>query len=306
VRQADDEPRDADGAVPAVSERDGGLGVESAITARYDRLSRGQRRVIDRLLADVRYAAVISAAELAQEVGVSESTVTRAAQALGFSGYPDLQSRLRERFLSGVPERVAVSAAELGESPEGAAIRVMLEDAEHVRATAEDLNPETLRAAVELLVGARRVFVFGARGSYGLAIILGIGLRLLLPDARILAQNVGDLADQLVGLEAGDALVVISFRRVDPVTVKVLRHAVRTGAGTIAITDHLSGPLARLARLTLIARLGQLRLLPAYAPGASLVNGLLTAVALRTREAAAPRLEVVERLWREFDTHLET
>jgi len=77
-----------------------GLGtVHAAVAEHYDRLSPGQRRVIDRLLADTRYAAVVSAPELAHEVGVSESTVTRAAQALGFAGYPDLQARLRQRFV---------------------------------------------------------------------------------------------------------------------------------------------------------------------------------------------------------------
>ncbi len=279
--------------------------IESAVAANYERLSPGQRRVIDRLLADMRYAAVASAPQLAQEVGVSESTVTRAAQGLGFSGYPDLRARLRERFFSAVPERVAASAAELGEAPEAAAVRVMLEDAERVRATAEELRPETLRAAVETLVAARRVHVFGARGSHGLALVLGIGLRLLLPDTCILSQAAGDLPDQLAGLEADDALVAISFRRVDRVTVTVLRHAVRAGAKTIAITDHLSSPVARLAGLALIARLPPLRLMPSYAPGASLVNALLTAVSLRTLARAGRRLEVAERLWEEFATYAE-
>ena len=104
------------------------------------------------MLADTRYAAVVSAPELAHEVGVSESTVTRAAQALGFAGYPDLQARLRQRFVDGVPERVEASLADLGNTPEAAAIRVMLEDAESVRATAEDLDPATLTAIVDLLV----------------------------------------------------------------------------------------------------------------------------------------------------------
>ena len=169
---------------------DNGLrSVHAAVAERYDRLSPGQRRVIDRLLADTRYAAVVSAPELALEVGVSESTVTRAAQALGFAGYPDLQARLRQRFVDGVPERVEASLADLGDTSEAAAIRVMLEDAQSVRATAEDLDPATLTAVVDLLVKARRVYVFGARGSFGLALMLAIGLRLLLPDARLLNQT---------------------------------------------------------------------------------------------------------------------
>jgi DNA-binding MurR/RpiR family transcriptional regulator len=283
--------------------------LEQAIAANYGRLSAAQRRAIDRLLADMRYAAVISAPELAQEVGVSESTVTRAAQALGFAGYPDLQAHLRARFFNNshsgaVAERVEAGVAELGATPEAAAIRVMLEDAEGIRATAEDLSPDTLRAAVETLVTARRVFVFGARGSHGLAIMLGIGLRLLL-DARILNPAAGDLPDQLLDLSSNDALVAITFRRVDRPTVTVLRHAAGVGAQTIVLSDHFSNPAARLAGLTLIARLGPLRLTPSYAAGASLVNALLTATWLRLHDNVAPRLREAERLLQEFDAYAE-
>jgi DNA-binding MurR/RpiR family transcriptional regulator len=283
---------------------DGRTAIERAIAANYDRLSPGQRRVIDRLLGDTRYAALISAPKVAQEVGVSESTVTRAAQALGFTGYPDLQAHLRARFFGPVADRAEASAAELGATPEAAAIRVMLEDAASVRATAEDLAPETLRAVVEALVAARRVVICGVRGSHGLAIMLGIGLRLLL-DTRILTQGAGDLPDQLVDLSAEDVLLAITFRRVDRATVNVLRYAEGIGATTIVITDHLSGPAARLAKLTLIAQNAPLRLTPSYAAGASLVNAVVTATWLRVQDHVAPRLREAERLLQEFDAYAE-
>ncbi len=279
--------------------------VHAAVSERYDRLSPGQRLVIDRLLADTRYAAVVSAPELAHEVGVSESTVTRAAQALGFAGYPDLQARLRQRFVDGVPERVEASLADLGDTPAAAGIRVMLEDAESVRATAEDLDPATLGAVVDVLIGARRVYVFGARGSYGLALILAIGLRLLLADTRLLNQNAGDLPDQLLGMSADDVLVAVSFRRVDRASVDVLKHAARLGATSVGIGDHLSGPLARTASRMLVARTGPLRLMPSYAVGASLINAVATAVSVRRHGAVAPHLRAAEQLWNEFGTYAE-
>ncbi|HEY8600030.1 MAG TPA: hypothetical protein VIL85_16455, partial [Thermomicrobiales bacterium] len=61
-----------------MSASNGGLReVTAAVAEGYERLSPGQRRVIDRLLDDTRLGAIISAAELAREAQVSESTVTR-------------------------------------------------------------------------------------------------------------------------------------------------------------------------------------------------------------------------------------
>lgn len=279
--------------------------IASALATNYSRLGPSQRRVIDRLLEDTRYAAVISASELALEVGVSESTVTRAAQALGFSGYPDLQSRLRRRFVDAVSDRIQASQPSLGETAEMVAVRVMFEDADSVRATAEDLSQDVLRNAIEILESARRVYIVGVRGSAGLAIMLGMGLQLLLPDVRILNSISDDIPDQLASLEPEDALVAISFRRVDRTTVRVVRYAAGMGARTIAITDVLSSPIARLAELTLIARLGPLRLMPSYAAGASLVNALITAISLPTRDKVSIRLQRAESLWQSFDVHYE-
>lgn len=280
--------------------------IELAVAEHYERLSPSQRRVIDRLLMDTRYGAMTSAPELAADVGVSESTVTRAAQTLGFAGYPELRSQLRDKLVGGVPERIEASAVGLAGngSVEAMAVRVMLEDADSVRATAEDLDLAAFSASVEQLIDAARVYVFGSRGSHGLALMLAMGLRLLLPDVQLLSYAIGDLPDQLLGVTARHTVLAISFRRVDRATVGVLKHARQRGATTIGLVDSLSSPVARVADHCLIARLGPLRLMPSYAAGASLVNALTTVVALRARPKE-PDLQLAERLWREFGTYAE-
>jgi DNA-binding MurR/RpiR family transcriptional regulator len=293
----------ASGRPPAAT--DGVQDLQSAIAANYDRLTAGQRKVIDRMLADTRYAAITSAPGLAAEVGVSESTITRAAQALGFSGYPDLQARLRDQFIGPVNERVS-NISGMADTPETAAIRIMLEDAEFIRMTAEDLAPETLTAATDILMSARNVYTFGARGSYGLAHILGIGLRLLLPGTRILNQTGGDLEDQLIDLGPEDALLAVSFRRMDRVMVNVVRYAAEVGAKTIVISDHLSNPVSRHATITLIARTNPVMLMPAFATATSLGTALIAAVSHRIlNDNASDRLERAEYLWEHFETYTD-
>jgi DNA-binding MurR/RpiR family transcriptional regulator len=274
--------------------------IDRALATNYARLSRSQRRVVDHLLHDTRYAAVVSGTELAKALGVSESTVTRAAQTLGFAGYPDLQAHLRQQFVNGIPERMATTAAELGDAPVAAAVRVMFEDAETIRRTAEDLVLDDLAEAVRAIVAAPRVFIFGSRGSFGLALMLGMGLRLLLPDVRVLNQTAGDLADQLISLDTTDVLIAASLRRVDRVTVDVLRYAHNLGATTIVITDHRASAITRLADIPLVARAAALRLTASYAAGASLVNALIVVTSLHVRDRASAQVENVERLWQEF------
>lgn len=267
-----------------------------ALAERYELLSPSQRRAIDLLLTDTRVASFVSARELAQQAGVSTSIVTRAAQTLGFAGYPELQTRLREQLLSAMPRRIESTIADLGETPETAAMRIMEEDIEGIRQVLESCSLEALREGVDLLVSARRVYIFGARGSFGLAHILCTALRLTHPEVHLLSQAAGDLADQLVLLREGDALVVIGFRRLDHFTEQVVRHSVQKGVRLVGITDHPSCIVARLAEVAYITPSRSLRVLPPFAAAASLINALVTAVSLRNRRVAEVRYREAEEL----------
>jgi DNA-binding MurR/RpiR family transcriptional regulator len=290
---------------PAPESANRGLSeIDRAIEANYDRLSAGQRRAIDRLMADTRYGAVVSAPQLADAIGVSESTITRAAQALGFTGFPDLQRHLRARFVAPVHDRlIPIDASDV--EADSIAVHVMRDDAQRIMEMAEDLSAEEMTAVVDALVNARQVLIFGERGSHGLALMLAMGLRLILSDVRLISHEFGDLPDQLLGLDGKDVVVAIGFRRVDRVTVAVLQRARSVGARTIALTDHRSSPAARLADLTLIARTGILRLMPSFAPGASLVNAILEEVAARRRPGVIDRLAEVEDLWNHFGSYID-
>jgi DNA-binding MurR/RpiR family transcriptional regulator len=285
--------------------------VDAALAAHYGRLSPSQRRAIDRLVADTRYGAVVSPAELARLVNVHPSVVTRAAQVLGFEGFPDLQARLRAGFLQlqvqpqpHVPHGVSTGVQD--ETPEAIALASLLADAEYIRSTAEALSPHTFESVVSALVKARRVYIFGAVGSHGLALLLGMALRLLLPDTRLLRQDYGDLAEQAVGLDASDVLVVIGFHKVGRITTELVRWAASLGATTIGITDSRSNAVARAASHALYAHIGGQRQLKAYpAAGTSLVNAIATAVALRTGDSARLRIEAAHQLSTRLGTDAE-
>jgi DNA-binding MurR/RpiR family transcriptional regulator len=270
--------------------------IDAALAAHYGRLSPSQRRAIDRLVADTRYGAIVSPAELARLVNVHPSVVTRAAQVLGFEGFPDLQARLRAGFLQPqAPRRVSPGVQD--ETPEAIALASLLADAEYIRSTAEALSPRTLESVVSALVKARRVYIFGAVGSHGLALLLSLALRLLLPDTRLLRQDYGDLAEQAVGLDASDALVVIGFHKVGRVTTELVRWAASLGATTIGIADSRSNPVARATSHALCVHIGGQRQLKGYpAAGTSLVNAIATAVALRTGDSARLRIEAAHQL----------
>ena len=61
------------------------------IEDRYQKFSKGQKKLADFIREDYDKAAFLTAAKMGEEVGVSESTVVRFAMALGYDGYPGFQ-----------------------------------------------------------------------------------------------------------------------------------------------------------------------------------------------------------------------
>ena len=58
--------------------------------------SKGQKLIAKYILDNYDKAAYMTAAKLGSVVSVSESTVVRFANELGFDGYPELQSKIRD------------------------------------------------------------------------------------------------------------------------------------------------------------------------------------------------------------------
>ena len=278
---------------------------ESLVRERYTALSPAHRKIADYLLADGRRAALEPIATVASDLRTSESTVVRFAQTLGYPGYPELRDQLRERFLATATslERLQASAAGPKAKRSETLERVLAEDADSIMRTLAQIPRETFEAVVDAIVGARRTYVVGFRGSAGIALVLGMGLRIFLPETRVVAVNVGDTPEELLSLRRRDLVIVISYLRYAGQTLEILRFAHESGARSVAITDSPASPVARLADHALVTRPTSPRTMASYAPAASLASALTEAVALRRGKAAGRSLRAAESLWDRFRVH---
>ena len=66
------------------------------IAHQYDRLGRNQKKIADFLTQEYREAAFMNGSVLSRRLGVDPATVTRFAQRLGYTGYPDLLCEIQE------------------------------------------------------------------------------------------------------------------------------------------------------------------------------------------------------------------
>ncbi len=277
--------------------------ISAYIRAVYDSMSAGQQKVAEFVLERGAEAAYLPAIRIAGQVGVSHSTVVRMAQALGFDGFPDFQAALQEQFLKQIgpaydllEEQGVVEETINPEIHDSSSVfhRVMLSDLTHTRHLMRLVSVADFERTVELLTHARRVYLLGIRASAPLALHLGTGLRYIRPDCFILQPGLGDLADQLAPICEDDLLVTMSYSRYARTTLHCMDYARSVGAPVVTLTDSVLSPAAKRADIAFVAPSQMWYGLSAALY--SLLNALITAVAMLRHSRAETQLEHVDHI----------
>ncbi len=213
-----------------------------------------EQRVAQAVLADPAAVSESSITTLAKQCETSETTVLRFCRALGLAGYPELRIALaraaqwEEGDRQGGPVSGEISATD---SLADVVAKITYADASAVQDTARALDLSVLAEAVEAIVSARRVNIFGS----GASTLVGqdlhqklhrIGLvSFLWPDPHLALTSAAVLTE-------ADVAIAISHTGTTIDVIDALALARRRGARTIAITNFDGSPISAEADLLLV------------------------------------------------------
>jgi DNA-binding MurR/RpiR family transcriptional regulator len=245
----------------------------------------------------------MTAAKLGISVGVSESTVVRFANELGFSGYPKLQKALQELIKN---KLTTVQRLELSNdyiSEENALKGVLKADMENIRATLEKINHKSFEEVVNNIFNAKRIYIMGLRSSTALAEFLGFYLNLILENVNMVGHGISDIFEQMINIGEGDIVIGIGFPRYAAKTIDALAFAQSRNAKVVAITDSLLSPLASKADYTLIAQSNMASFVDSLVAPLSVINALIIAVGMREKEKITTTFNNLENIWKEYNVY---
>lgn len=256
------------------------------------------RRVV-RFINQNRAAVLASSAlELAARTQTSDATVIRAVQALGFAGLGELKQALVSAIErpSTPADAMRRTLDDVGEDTSQAVDLVLEAHAEAFETLRSPASRAVIAEAVGVLHPAERIIVFGIGPSAALATYAA--LLLTRSGRRSGALNVtgGMLADQMLDLRAGDALIVLAYGRAYREVTAVFTASRRLGLPLVLVTDSLDRKLVPLANVVLPARRGRAERVALH--GATLVclEALVLGLAAAHRRTAVATLERLEEL----------
>lgn len=225
------------------------------VKSAYASLRPSERRVADYVLSDPDECTQCTISELAERVQVSQPTVVRFVQAMGFDGYRSFKyCLLRDRSGKSPQSPYFDPMGDLDLKPWDCLEDLPLKETRMAGGLLEDtlksLSTQGLSRAVRMLATARTIDIYGVENSFTPANDLLTKLTYLGLNCRM---HTDAYLQQISAAHLGvaDVAVAISHSGCSVDTVKALKQARKTGAGTIAITSSQGSMLAKYADVCL-------------------------------------------------------
>jgi DNA-binding MurR/RpiR family transcriptional regulator len=232
-------------------------GLRALVEQRYDGLPARLQSAVRFLVDHPADAAVETVKTLAEGAGVQPSVMVRLAQALGYTGFSQMQAVFRDALLAqsqSYGERVRAGATRKAKPPRevDSVLRLLCEGAiESLQGLRDGARPGALQQAIGLVSSARTVQILGLRRAAPIAYYLSYLLSRSRKPVRQLGGMPGMLEDEVDALGPGDLLVVISFQPFHPQAVQARERALARGAKVLAVTDSTLSPIAKDAHTVL-------------------------------------------------------
>ena len=278
--------------------------VLSMVESLMPTFSKGQKRIAQYISESYEKAAFMTANRLAQNVGVSESTVVRFAVELGFDGYPSMQKAMQEMVVNRLTsvQRIEVAHDRIGD--QDVLSMVLHSDMEKLRKTGETVDRVEFQSAVDTLLNARRIYILGVRSVAPLANFLGYYLNYMFDNVQIVtASGSSAMFEKIVGIGKEDAVVAFSFPRYSTSTAKGAQYCRSTGATVIGITDSRLSPLGQNCDHVLVTKSDMVSLVDSLVAPMSVINALIVALASKRQQALSETFDKLERIWEEYNVY---
>ena len=214
---------------------------ESLINSFEGKLTDADQELIHIILGEPSEAVYLSSAELASKAAVHASTVVRLARKLGFDGFPEMRQKLRQdvEFKKNSSDKIR-QRIDLIEK--GSNLSDLIEsEIAAIAAISNTVSQNQIDEVVNKIYKAKSIFIVGRGSAAPLMTHFERRLRRSGIQCRA-ALNLQrrDLAEQLIGIQKGDAIVVFGFQSINSLPSgysSLIESAKSIGAHSIAIGD---------------------------------------------------------------------
>ncbi len=216
------------------------------------RLTKTERIVAEFILSNKNNICFITATDIAEKTGVSDSSVIRFCRSLGYRGYMHLQQAMQTQVLQQmdtIQGRLLSPLEKLAEHEqdrEGEELiqKQLTASIASIRSVIDKYDQEKFNTIARIILQSRNKFITGFRGCKSLVSWMALLLGQMTPNVYRNMHGDADAIESLLDLTARDCVVLFSFHRYSRMALEVAALAQSVKAKLIVITDRLTAPVA--------------------------------------------------------------
>jgi len=266
-------------------------------------LSKTDRVIAEYILEHLNTVGFQTSTTLAQDIGVSDTSIIRFIRKLGFKGYADFRQEMNARIARQYNEvqkelspgqKYAITREALNQDS-------LIQDAgsstiENLQKSYAKLDAATISQIADIILSSNRKYVAAFRGTACCAHYMASKLVYLTPNVISLTHADASSVEKILDITADDCLILYSFPRYSEIHYILMDIARERGAKIILITDQVTSPLSNKADIVITAYVLGIGFTNSYVVPISLSEMILLAISSREDDTRNQRIQKLDEV----------
>ncbi len=261
------------------------------------KLSKVEREIAEKIKRNLYEMAFLTGQQFAKECGVNSSTITRFAQKLGYSGYPELKTQLQQIYKKSYTPFDIYQNYQKYKGKKSVIDLTYQQDIKNIQAMMNNLNQNDLLMIAEKINKANKIIIAAIGASETLVDLFyyyfdAIGKTYTKLKGFGISKKM-----EIMEVSDKDVIIGISFQRILKEVKEVIDFANKHNATTIAITDSKANSLSVAADYSLIAPVVPTTFSLSITAPVLLINFLLNTMAAKNPKKITKFLKKTRESW---------
>ncbi|MCQ1058890.1 MurR/RpiR family transcriptional regulator [Photobacterium sp. DNB23_23_1] len=271
------------------------------ISRGFDSFTPSDRKIADYLLSVYPLGLLQNAAEIAEELELTASTVVRFFPKIGYDNIKEARADFSEdiRFLINSPaDRVRSENGRLDSNDTFGL--TMEQDIANIRETISSIDIDVVNRFVDLMSeSSRDVYILGTRKEASVSRYFSYQLSSFHKSVKLLDPS--NMVDQLAEFTPNDILVVFDFRRYSSYHMKACEYVTKHKGNIVVFADSPISPSAQYTDCLFLIKTTGLSAFDSYTPAFTIINALGSILVEKNADLVGQKYETLESLYEHFD-----